>query len=115
MRWNGQGFGDLPIKPGVGMKVTWVIGLPKEIRSGHLAWGQAAGLRSLRPRCPQRQNQGSGQKTWERGTRQSLATSVGSEASWKTSGRCKMGVGVTHKLKVGLGEGSLDRKYVMMG
>lgn len=39
----------------------------------------------------------------------------GSEVSQKTSGRCRMGVGVIHKLKVRLGEGSLDRKYVMMG
>lgn len=115
MRWNGQGSGDLPIKPGLSMKVTWVIRLPQEIKSGCLAWGQGAGLRSLLPRCPQRQKEGMGQKTWERGTRQSLTTSVGSEASQKTSGRSRMGVEVTHKLKVRLGEGSLDRKYVMMG
>lgn len=78
--------------------------------------GSGSGAQELAPNIyPQRQNQGTGQKTWEWGTRQSLAMSVGSDASWNTSGRCKMGVGVTHKLKVRLGEGSVDKKYVMMG
>lgn len=63
MRWNGQGFGNVLIKPGIDMKVTWVTGFPKEIRSGRLLWGQAVELRSLLPRCPQRQNQGTGQKS----------------------------------------------------
>jgi len=62
IRWNGQGFGDLSVKPGVGRKVTWVIGLPKETSSGHLAWGQAVGLRSLLPRCPNGRTKGQGRK-----------------------------------------------------
>lgn len=60
MSWNGQGFGDVPIKPGISMKVTWVAGFPKEIRSAHLLWGHTAECRSLIQRYPQRQNQGTG-------------------------------------------------------
>lgn len=40
MRGNGQGTGDLPVKPGVAVNVTWVIGLPEKTKSGCLAWGQ---------------------------------------------------------------------------
>lgn len=28
MRWNGQGFGDLPVKSGGGVNVSWVTGVP---------------------------------------------------------------------------------------
>lgn len=44
------------------MKITWVTGLRKEIRSGRLAWGQAVGLRSLLPLRPWRQNE---EMIWE--------------------------------------------------
>lgn len=51
MRWNGQGFGDLLIKSGVGVRVTWVIGLPKEMELGFAA-GSGSGAQELCHRVP---------------------------------------------------------------
>lgn len=80
MSWNGQGFGDLLVKSAVGVKVTWILYF-LTTRSWDVLWGQVVGLRSFVPECPVRQNQATEEKTWEQGTRQSLATSVGSETS----------------------------------
>lgn len=49
MRWNGQGFGDLFIKPGVGVKVTWIIALPKDRELG-CDVGSGRGAQELCPR-----------------------------------------------------------------
>lgn len=58
MRWSGQGFGDLLMKSGVGIKVTWIIVLPEEVKLGF-----GVGFRSFVSECPQRQNQATEQKT----------------------------------------------------
>lgn len=46
VRWSGQGFGDLIIKAGVGVKVTWTIVLPEEVKLGFgvgvRSWGSGA-------------------------------------------------------------------------
>lgn len=77
---NGQGFGDLLIKSGAGMKVTWIIVLPKEMKLG-FGVGSGSGAQELCPRVPTGAAKATEQKTWEQSTRQSLAGSVGSEAS----------------------------------
>lgn len=49
---NGQGFGDLLIKSGAGMKVTWIIVLPKEMKQGFGVGSGSGGAQELCPRVP---------------------------------------------------------------
>lgn len=51
MRWNGQGFGDLLVKSGVGVKVTWIIVVPKGTKLG-CGVGSGSGAQELCPRVP---------------------------------------------------------------
>lgn len=87
--WGGQGFGDLPGKPGIVMMVTWAIRLPiKGLETGIWSGSRA---QQLAPKAPgpsdRAENVGTGLQ----------AASDGSRAPWKTSGRCRVGVRVSHE------------------
>lgn len=111
---DGQGFGDLLIKSGVGLKVTWVTGLPKEMELG-FGVGSGNGAQELCPRVPTRQNQVTEQETGNRAPDRVWQHLLALRHHGKHLGGAEWMLRVTHKLQVRLGEGSLGRRYVMMG
>lgn len=62
MRWNGQGTGNLPVKPAVGVNVTRVIGLPEKTKGGRLARGQQRGSGVCSRGAVRDRTQGQGRK-----------------------------------------------------